>query len=409
MSDPLAVFADNEIRVFENLRARSLSTVPEDVVELMDPTMCSEAQDEISKWPGYDPTALYALPGLAAVAEVDEILYKDESTRFGLGSFKALGGAYEVMTLLRQEVSRQLGRTVSHAEIRLHEHAEIVRGITVVSATDGNHGRSVAWGAREFGCRCYIYIHAEVSRGREDAMAALGATVVRVSGNYDDSVRRAAGDAAENGWFVVSDTSYEGYTELPRYVMAGYSLMVSEIVSQLGERGWPTHVFVQGGCGGLAGALCGSFWQMKQSKPRFVIVEPTQAPCLLESAIEGRPMVFEITNESVMAGLSCGEVSLLAWRVLSRGAESFVAIPDALVGPAMKLLAHGVEGDPKVVAGESAVAGLCALLAARQREALSQALSLDSSSRVILLGTEGATDPEIYEAIVGVSADSVAA
>ena len=346
----------------------------------------AEAQAAIRAWPGYAPTPLLDLPGLARRLGVATVRWKDEGGRFGLGSFKALGGAYAVQRLVRQ----------------------FGGDITFAAATDGNHGRSVAWGAKQVGAKAVIYLHAGVSPGREAALRALGAEIVRVSGNYDDSVRQCARDAAERGWQVVSDTAWEGYREVPTAVMAGYSLIAAEAVRQIGaER--PTHVLVQGGVGGVAAAICAELrdaWGA--DAPRFVVVEPALAACLLESARHGGRTEIPIAEETVMAGLSCGDPSPLAWEILDTGADDFAAVDDDWVPPAMRLLADGEAGDPPVVAGESGVAGLALLLAARERPGAWAALGLDAGSRVLLIGTEGATDPEIYRQIVGRGADDVA-
>lgn len=341
----------------------------------------AEAQTAIRSWPGYAPTPLLDLPGLARRLGLGAVRYKDEGGRFGLGSFKALGGAYAVQRL----VDRLGGGA----------------GVTFAAATDGNHGRSVAWGAAKAGARSVIYLHAGVSPGREAALRALGAGIVRVAGNYDDSVRQCARDAAAQGWHVVSDTSWEGYTDTPAAVMAGYSLIAREAVEQLGgDR--PTHVLVQAGVGGVAASVCAELRDAcGRDAPRFVVVEPALAACLLESARRGARTEVALEGETVMAGLSCGDPSPLAWEILAAGADDFVAVDDAFVPPAMRMLADGEGGDPPVVAGESGVAGLAFLLAARNDQALQAALGLDAGSRILLIGTEGATDPEIYRSIVG--------
>lgn len=247
-----------------------------------------------------------------------------------------------------------------------------------------------------------------MSEGRKAAMEQFGAKVVRIEGNYDDSVAEAAEKAQTRGWFIVSDTSYEGYVDLPRHVMAGYSVMTDEIMGQLPGGIHLSHTFVQGGVGGLAGAMCGYLWQSLQSRrPRFVVVEPDLADCLFQSARNGKPTAVNITEETVMAGMSCGKVSYLAWEILSRGADDFLTIPDELVAPVMRLLAGGNFAARPVVAGESAVAGMSALIAACRQEKLKQALGLDETSQVLLFGTEGATDPDIYRKLVGRGAEEV--
>jgi diaminopropionate ammonia-lyase len=333
------------------------------------------ARAEITSWPGYAPTPLRALPEIARAAGVARIDYKDENGRFGLGSFKALGGAYAVLRQLRA-ADKPPGE------------------IVVTCATDGNHGRSVAWGAQRFGCACVIYIHETVSQGRADAIAAYGAEIRRVPGTYDDAVRQAARDAAANGWIVVSDTSYAGYTDIPRDVMQGYAVMADEALGSLDRP--PTHVFVQAGVGGLAAAVCGHLWEtLGAARPRMIVVEPDRAACLFESARQGRAANIHGALDTAMAGLACGETSLLAWEILEEGASDFLTATDDAAFAAMRLLA------PDIVAGESAVAGLAGLLGAAARPDLKRALGLDASSRVLLIGSEGDTDPELYRKIVG--------
>jgi diaminopropionate ammonia-lyase len=248
-----------------------------------------------------------------------------------------------------------------------------------------------------------IYVHAAVSEGRCRAIEAYGAEVRRVAGTYDDAVRQAAADAAAQGWQVVSDTSYEGYVDVPRDVMQGYSLMVEEALSHLPEGVLPTHVFVQGGVGGLAAGVCSYLWErFEAGRPRFVVVEPVTADCLFRSGQAGRPVAAEGGLETIMAGLACGEVSLLAWDILSVGADAFMTIDDAAAASVMRMLA-----DDGIVAGESAVAGLAGfLLAAGDSDARAR-LGLDASSVVLVFGTEGATDPAVYREIVGRAAEDV--
>ena len=357
------------------------------------------ARQEITAWEGYAPTPLVSLAALAREIGVAEILYKDEGPRFGLGSFKALGGSYAALRVLQREISARRGEEVSLAAIRAGDHATDCAAITLVSATDGNHGRSLAWGCQRFGSPCRIYIHAEVSEGRAQAMRDLGAEVIRIEGDYDDSVALAKTEAEENGWFVVSDTSWPGYTQPPRDVMSGYGVMTMEICEAMTQA--PTHVFLQGGVGGLAaGVVAGlrQFWG--EAAPRVVIVEPDLAACLFESAKAGRATVVNIEEETLMAGLSCGEPSELAWEILAQEADDFLTIPDPLVAPSVRLLARPLDDDTPIEAGESAVAGLAALIAARQDADLSRKLRLDGQSRVLLIGSEGVTDPAIFKMIM---------
>ena len=364
----------------------------------------AEAAAEIAGWEGYAPTPLLALDALAGALGLAKVLYKDEGPRFGLGSFKALGGAYAALRVLQREVSRALGRPVAPADIREGRHAALASRITLVTATDGNHGRALAWGCRRFGAPCRIYIHAEVSEARAEAMRALGAEVVRIDGNYDDSVALAREEAEANGWFAVSDTSWPGYTEVPRDVMAGYGVMAREVCGVLDRP--PTHAFLQAGVGGLAAAVAAGLRQhWGGESPRIVVVEPELAACLFASARAGDRTDIRIEEETLMAGLSCGEPSGLAWEVLAEEAGDFLTVPESFVGPAMRLLARPLGGDPEIEAGESAVAGLAALVAAARNGAMRGALSLDADSRVLLVGSEGATDPDSYAALVAAGGD----
>jgi len=358
-----------------------------------------QACAEIMQWEGYQETPLYSLENLAAHIGVGEILYKHEGPRFGLGSFKALGGAYAAQRVLQRQVARSVERDVCLEDIRTGKYATECSGITLVSATDGNHGRSLAWGCRRFGAACRIYVHAEVSEGRAEAMRALGAEVIRIQGDYDQSVALAKREAEENGWFVVSDTSWPGYSDPPRDVMSGYGVMTREICEELAEP--PTHVFLQGGVGGLAaGVVAGLRQHWPGDVPRVVVVEPELAACLFESAKSGAATKVAVEAETIMAGLSCGEPSEIAWQILAEEASDFLTIPDAIVAPAVRLLARPLPGDPAIEAGESAVAGLSALIAASQDEELCRNLDLDAGSRVLLIGSEGVTDHAIFDAIL---------
>jgi diaminopropionate ammonia-lyase len=365
------------------------------------------ARETITAWPGYTRTPLCSLPGLAAANGVATIHYKDEAGRFGLGSFKALGGAYAVAQLLRREVATRKGiEAPAMEEILSGVHADAVSAITVCCATDGNHGRSVAWGAQTFGCNCVIFIHATVSEGRKRAIEAFGARVVRTAGNFDESVREAQETATREGWFVVSDTSYPGYTEAPKDVMQGYELMAAEAFEQLDQP--PTHIFLQTGVGGMAAATAAQFKRrMGAERPRIVLADPARSACWVETIRAGKPTPVHGDLDTLMAGLACGEVSLLAWDVLRRHADAVVAVEDDGAVDVMRKLAHPAAGDPAIVAGESAVAGLVALIAVMQNAEARQALGLGPDSRVLVFGTEGDTDPALYAELVGRSGDVV--
>jgi diaminopropionate ammonia-lyase len=359
------------------------------------------AEEEIRSWPGYAETPLRRLPGLAARLAVADLLYKDEGGRFGLKSFKALGGAYAVFRLLKHAVEAgNGGQPIDSRGLIAGRWRSLTRNVTVTCATDGNHGRSVAWGAQLFGCRCVIYVHESVSEARCAAIAHYGAEVVRVPGNYDDAVRHAANEALENGWTVVSDTTYEGYRDIPIDVMHGYGVMSHEIVRTMASAP-PTHVLVQAGVGALAASVCAAFWLAWEARrPRLVVVEPIEADCHFQSALAGRPVAVTGALDTVMAGLACGEVSPLAWEIVDAGASAYVAVDDRFALAAVRALAFPVPGDPAVVAGETGASGLAALLALRNRDSLRRQLELDASSRVLLIGSEGDTDPELYRQII---------
>ena len=366
---------------------------PPELMEIFSDELFNTASSEITNWSGYGLPPLRSLDSLANALGINAVHYKDESGRFGLGSFKALGGAYAVMRVL----SAQTGLATS--DIRAGAAKEAVREVTVAAATDGNHGRSVAWGAGKAGCQCRIYIHRGVSDGRRRAMEELGATVTRTAGDYDDSVRVCARDAAAHAWHVVSDTAYTGFDQIPRDVMAGYGLMVTEILSQLPQP--PRHMIFQAGVGGLAASLAARFWlECGEQRPLLMVVEADRAPSLLKSAREGKLHSVSISEETIMAGLSCGEVSPLAWEVLWRCADHFVTVADDFVAPAMRCLASGELGGGKIEGGECSTAGLIALIAIATNQKLRGEFSLDQDSRVLLIGSEGATDPDIYRGIV---------
>lgn len=381
------------MKIFSNPYYRGSSPYCNAQRDILSLKQFKQAQKVIHQWPGYQPTPLIALKGLASELAVSKIWYKDEANRFGLGSFKALGGAYAVYQLLLKEINKLNDVKVnSVAELRADSVREHCALITVTCATAGNHGRSVAWGAQLFGARCIIYVPAQVSQARCQAIERSGAKVIRVSGNYDDSVRRAAADAAKNNWHVVSDTSYAGYTDIPKDVMQGYTVMVDEAMKQLPNDEYPTHFFIQGGVGGLAAAVCAHIWECYPAlQARFIIVEPEHAACLYASAVNNQPTLIQDSLETVMGRLACGEVSTLAWDILAVGASQFVTIPDKPIAYLMRRLATGEAGDPPINAGECAVAGLCALTLARENNQWSSTLGLNTQSKVMLFGTEGAS------------------
>ena len=359
------------------------------------------ANKEITSWDNYLPTPLHSFDDMAQDTGVSSIFYKDENPRFTLKSFKALGGAYAVANLLIKKLKEE-GINANSSDLISGKYKEYTSNLTVCCATDGNHGRSVAWGAEQFGCKCEIYIHRNVSQGRERAIAKYGAIVNRIKGNYDDSVRIAAEVAESNGYTVVSDTSYEGYTDIPKDVMQGYTVMVDEAIKQMNDV--PTHVFLQGGVGGFPAAVVSFLQESLDCPPIFIVVEPANADCLFQSAVNGEPTAVHGDLDTIMAGLACGEVSVLAWSILESYVPHFMSITDESIPKAMQLLANR---ESPIIAGESAIAGLSGFLVACNDANLKSKLMINENSKILFFGTEGDTDEEMYEQLVGKSSEQV--
>lgn len=380
------------VRIFHNPAASRGEPYPQALRPLLNTEEAARAAEVITRWPGYAPTPLRNLPGTAAQLGLASIRYKDEGGRFGLGSFKALGGAYAVFRLLERHLRAEDGEVDAERLLR-GGYRDRVDEVTVCTATAGNHGRSVAWGAQMFGCRCCVYVPAATAEPRIAAIASHGAEIVRVPGSYDDAGRRVAADAASNHWWVVSDTSYPGYTDVPRMVMQGYTVLAEEIVRAWPDAFPPTHVFLQCGVGGLAAAVCAHLWERwgGQGRPSCVVVEPEAAPCMQRTAMAGHPVGVEGPLDTTMSCLACGEVSLMAWEVLARGANDFLTISDAESSAAVELLARGARGDPAIAVATSGAAGFAGLVVATRRESsLRQTLQLNPASRALVIGSEGA-------------------
>ncbi|WP_175853612.1 diaminopropionate ammonia-lyase [Burkholderia anthina] len=382
----------------------------DDLRHIMNVANADESRRWLSAWPDLNdrPTPLYHLDALAKRLGCASVDLKDESVRASVGSFKALGAP---IALVRLILRTWPDRSWTAGQLFAGARAGELDRFTVISATDGNHGRSLAAAARSIGCRCVIVLHANVSVEREASIAALGATVVRIDGNYDESVAEAARLAAENDWHVVSDTSYAGYEDIPRDVMQGYGVIAAETLEQCGVRPGDacpySHVFLQGGVGGLAAGIVSYFAEVYGARrPTFVVVEPEQADCLFQSAIQGRAANATGSVDSVMAGLACGETSPLAWQFLHRHADAFMTIVDDEAVQAMHVLASGA-GDVPIVSGESGAAGIAGLIHVAQTPALMTQIGLDATSRVLAISTEGATAPAVYETLVGRTADQV--
>ncbi len=356
--------------------------------------------------PNHEPTPLHALDNLAKELGVASIHIKDEGFRLGLGSFKALGGSYAVIRLVLEEAGRKLGQPVDISDLQSPAVRKIAETMTFGCATDGNHGKSVAVGARMVGAKAAIFVHSGVSDERVAAIAQYGAEMIRVEGTYDDSVAEAERVCRENGWTVVSDTSWPGYERIPSLVMQGYTAMLGEALRALPQP--PTHVFIQAGVGGLAAAVAGYFdIVFGDKRPKFIVVEPERAACILESARVGHPVKVEHGEATIMAMLECYEPSLVGWRVLSRKAEAFMTVSEEDAAETMRRLARPKGSDPAIVAGESGCAGLAGLIRAAGDAEARAALGLDGNARIFLINTETATDKARYEAIVGTAPDKV--
>ena len=351
-------------------------------------------------------TPLVSLPALAAASGVAAIHVKDEGKRLGLGSFKALGGAYAVIRLVLEAAEARLGRKVDMTDLHSPDVRKLAQTMTFACATDGNHGRSVAQGAALVGAHAAIFVHAGVSDERITAIARFGAEMIRVDGSYDDSVREAACVAKERGWTVVSDTSWPGYERIPGLVMQGYTALVREALRQIPQP--PTHVFIQSGVGGIAAAVAGHLAiVLGEQRPVFTVVDPARAACLFETARAGHPVTIAHGEPTVMAMLECYEPSRVAWRILSRTADAFMTVDEEDAISIMRRLADPLDGDPAIVSGESGGVGLAGLLKALAHPEAKSALSLGADSRIFVVNTEGATDPGRYQEIVGRSPDAV--
>ena len=330
----------------------------------------------ISKWDSYNSTPLLVLNKLSRELCLNKIYYKDESKRFELKSFKALGGAYAVEKITKGN-----------------------KDITVSTATAGNHGRSVAWGAQRLGLKCKIFISEYVSDARGKAMEALGADVVKVKGNYENSLVECIKQSTKNNWQIVQDVAWKNYMIVPTLTMAGYSVMMKEIVDQI-NNDQITHIFLQAGVGGMAGAMVAGVARYLKNVPKIIVVEPDSAACVMKSIENGKIEKVEIVRESLMGGMSCGEPSLVPWKILKKSVNSCISLPDDDIGKAMKMFANAGFGDDKIIAGENSAPGVISLIASCNDDEVKNKMKLDSNSNVLLIGCEGDTDQEMYQKLL---------
>jgi len=361
--------------------------------------------------PFYRPTPLVSLENLSKKLGVGGIYVKNESKRFeefGLNAFKGMGGIFAV----GQVICRQLGldpETTTYEMLNSPEVREKTKDMVFITTTDGNHGRGVAWAAHQYGCKSYVYMPKGSAKSRVEAIKRVGAEDCIVTEmNYDDTVKLTAKLAKENGWHLVQDTAWEGYEEIPQLIVQGYTTLGHEAVEQMdvAGAGEPTHVFLQAGVGSLAGSLIGYYSHLLKNDPKFIVVEPTMVACFYNSAKigDGLPHGVESAENTIMAGLNCGEPSIGVWPVIRDLTEYYIACDDDITEEGMRLYANPTEGDEAIVSGESAAVGLGLvnrIMSQPELEEIRKALGFDENSRILLISTEGATDPVGYERVVG--------
>ncbi len=365
------------------------------------------ARTEISSWPGYTPTPLLELPGLATATEVGDLRCKHEGYRFGIGSFKPTGPTYAMLRVLKAEVLKATGAHVSTRDLIDGRYEQVTRRIVVCATTSGNHGRALAWGARMFRCRAVLYMNDGVSAGRAKAIASYGGEVVRVAGAYHQAAARMYEEAETAGYIVVGDPGTPPYPHVSRDIMQGYALTVDELMTQYGPLP-PTHIFVPGGGGILAGACCGHLWEaFGSARPRLIVVEPTASCCLYESARGGQHVTVPAAA-SVMDGLLVEEPATDALDLLLASAFAFLTVPEQAAVEAMCQAARPVADDPPTVIGDTGSAAWAGFLVATADGDLRQALQLDEQSRVTIIVTETATDPVVYEQLTGIDPSQIA-
>ncbi len=328
---------------------------------------------------------------------------KDESYRFGLNAFKVLGGSYAIGRYLAGRLEMDISQ-LPYEKMVSPEVREKLGEVTFVTATDGNHGRGVAWTAHQLRQHAVVYMPKGSAAERLDNIRAEGAEASITELNYDDAVRLANGQAEQNGWVMVQDTAWEGYEDIPRWIMQGYGTMALEAREQLPEK--PTHIFLQAGVGSMAGAVAGFFAsQYGSERPIITIVEPNKADCLFRTAQanDGALHPVEGHMDTIMAGLACGEPCSIGWEVLKNTADHFISCPDYVAAKGMRLLGNPEQGDTRVISGESgaATAGfVAAVMTDPELADVKAALGLDESSHVLCFSTEGDTDRENYRAVV---------
>ena len=379
-----------------------------ELTPLLSPEVVRGVQDFHQSIPMYKKTPLIELPELARKLGICNIFVKDESHRFGLNAFKSLGATYAMAKIIAAFIKMD-EHPLNYALLTSEAVRKKIKDLIFITATDGNHGKSVAWAASIFGCQAIVYMPKGSKDCRADAIRNINETQVKITDlNYDDTVRLAYKTAKKNGYYLIQDTGFDGYEDVPNVITQGYTTMVWEAISQLSDFGVqkPSHVFLQAGVGSMAGSVLGYLAHYYQKNPPITtIVEPATVACIYKSVQvgSGQPEIISGNPETIMAGLNCGEPNPLTWPILRDFASFYASCPDWVTELGMKTLANPIEADHKIISGESGAVGLGLLSSLCQDEklaALKQELQLDSSSTVLLFNTEGNTDPEAYAAII---------
>lgn len=355
-------------------------------------------------FPGYAPTALKKLEHLAEYLGIAAFYVKDESTRFGLNAFKGLGGSYGIGRYIA-ELCEIPEEELTYERLLDDAVRKKTKGLTFVTATDGNHGRGIAWAARELGLNAVVYLPKNSAKERLSNIQRLGAGAEILELNYDDTVRFAAACEKEKGWVLVQDTAWEGYEKIPAWIMQGYMTMALEAAEQMGDDR-PTHIFLQAGVGAMSGALAAFFADYyKDAMPKIIIVEPDKADCIYQTAKADDGTLHKVSGDmdTIMAGLACGEPCTIGWDMLCGNADAFASIPDQVAAKGMRILGNPLPGDARVISGESgaSTSGFVAeLLLNKGLQKMRDMIGIDAGAKVLLFSTEGDTDQENYRNIV---------
>ena len=374
-------------------------------IALLDKSEVAKALDFHAGFPEYRPTPLASLSRLAQNIGVGGIYVKDESYRFGLNAFKVLGGSFAIGKYIAQMLGKDISE-LGYQALTSHSVREQLGTVTFATTTDGNHGRGVAWTANKLRQQAVVYMPKGTQQIRLEHICSLGADACITDMNYDDTVRMTAKYAQENNWVIVQDTAWEGYTDIPSWIMQGYATMGLEAVKQLSAQNIrPTHIFLQAGVGSMAAAIIGLFVNLYTPCRRTVIVEAEQAACFYKSATRGDGNIHNVDGDlaTIMAGLACGEINPTAWEIIGKHAALFASCPDWVAADGMRILGNPLVGDERVISGESGAVttGLLHAIMTRAEYAdVKQQLALDEHSQILLFSTEGDTDPDMYRHIV---------